>query len=162
MKTNKRKVWKCLKSVKEFSRRFDLANAKLMSVSSGFLQELSKLHIFLRLSIFVKCPTGKFIYARQIKIIENLHFFVFWSFFFQHNSKTKSIVPSLTHKTVKQLLSFVFCRICFTNVLITHALAKGVDHIIKQTKQSQNEKQMFFEILQVFERVSFSIFHAKI
>ena len=33
MKINKRKAWKCLKSVKEFSRRFDLENAKLMSVS---------------------------------------------------------------------------------------------------------------------------------
>ena len=32
MKANKRKVWKCLKCVNEFSRRFDLANGKYLSI----------------------------------------------------------------------------------------------------------------------------------
>ena len=57
MKTNKRKVRKCFKCVKEFSRRFELANGKYFSIFLEFLQELSRLHIFLRLSIFTKGPT---------------------------------------------------------------------------------------------------------
>ena len=47
MKTNKRKVWKCLKSVKEFSCRFDLAI--FLSILGGVLQNLSRLSIFLEM-----------------------------------------------------------------------------------------------------------------
>ena len=35
MKVNKRKSWKCLKCVKEFSRRFYLANWKFLSIFLG-------------------------------------------------------------------------------------------------------------------------------
>ena len=96
---NENKQTKSLeKSVKEFSRRFDLVNAKLMSVSEELLQELPKLHILLRLSIFVKCPTGKFIHARWIKIIENLHFF---AVFFSIQHQNKVYCPFFNTTTVK-------------------------------------------------------------
>ena len=40
MKTNNRKVRKCLKCVKEFSRGFDLANGKYMSIFLGFFARI--------------------------------------------------------------------------------------------------------------------------
>ena len=46
------KVRKCLKCAKEFSRRFDLVNGKYLPNFLGFLQELPRLHILLKLSIF--------------------------------------------------------------------------------------------------------------
>ena len=51
MKTNKRKVRKCLLCVNEFWNRFDLANGKYLSIFLRVLQELLRLHILLRLSL---------------------------------------------------------------------------------------------------------------
>ena len=54
MKTNKRKVRKCLKYTKEFSRRFDMGNGKYLSIFLGVFAR--KLHILLRLSIWALYP----------------------------------------------------------------------------------------------------------
>ena len=46
MKTNKRKVRKYLNCVKEFSRRFDLANRKYLSIFLGFFARIVKVTHF--------------------------------------------------------------------------------------------------------------------
>ena len=43
MKTNKRKVRKCLKCVKQSSRRFDLANGKYLSILLGLFARIVKI-----------------------------------------------------------------------------------------------------------------------
>ena len=42
MKTNKRKVRKCLKYTKEFSRRFDMGNGKYLSIFLGVFARIAK------------------------------------------------------------------------------------------------------------------------
>ena len=54
------KVRKCLKCVKESSRRFDLANGKYLSIFLRFLQELPRSHILLKLSIFERSNKKRF------------------------------------------------------------------------------------------------------
>ena len=89
---------------------------------------------FVQVINFREMPHGKIHPSKVDKNNRESAIFTFFFFFFD--------------KTLKQsLLSLLFCRICFSNELFTHALAKGADHIIKQTKQSQNEKQTFFERL---------------
>ena len=46
MRTNKRKVRKCLKCVKEFSRRFDLENEEYMSIFLGVFGKIVKVTHF--------------------------------------------------------------------------------------------------------------------
>ena len=45
-KTNKRKVRKCLKCVKEYSHRFDLANGKYLSIFLGVFAKIGKVTHF--------------------------------------------------------------------------------------------------------------------
>ena len=58
MKSNKRKVRKCLRCLKEFSHNLTWRMENTCQFSQGFLQELSKLHILLRLLIYAGF-TGK-------------------------------------------------------------------------------------------------------
>ena len=46
MKVNKRKSWKCLKCVKEFSRKFYLANWKFLSIFLGVFARIAKVAHF--------------------------------------------------------------------------------------------------------------------
>ena len=90
MKTNKRKVRKCLNYVKKFPRRFDLTNGKYLSVFLGVFAGLSKFNILLRLSTFEQSNVKKS--SRE-------------------KSKTKDITWIFLKNLVMRLLEFVtqFC-----------------------------------------------------
>ena len=52
MKTNKRKIRKCLKYVKEFWRRFDSANGKYFSIFIGAFARIVKVTHFAHVASF--------------------------------------------------------------------------------------------------------------
>ena len=59
MKTNKRKVRKCLNCVKEFSGRFDLANGKYSSIFLGVFARIVKVTHFRQVINFRERAHGK-------------------------------------------------------------------------------------------------------
>ena len=77
MKTNERKVRKCLKCVKEFLRRFDLANEKYLSIFQGVFARIVKVTHFAQVINFCERAHGK-IHLR--KIDKNNREFTFFSF----------------------------------------------------------------------------------
>ena len=113
MKTNKIKFWKCLKCVKEFSRRFDLVNVKYLSIFLGFFARIVKVTHFAQVVKFLERGHGKIDPRKVDKSNRESTFSLFFCFFnttarqsllslLQHNSKNKKfVVPSF-------FLAFVF------------------------------------------------------
>ena len=67
MKTNKRKIRKYLKYVKEFSRRFDLAIGKYLSIFLGVFERIVKVTHFAQvISLISQYITSKRIYDWEI------------------------------------------------------------------------------------------------
>ena len=94
MKTTKRKVRKSLKFVKGFSRRFDLANRKHLSIFLGIFARIVKVTHFAQVINFQERPHGK-IYPRNVGKSNRESTFIYLFTFFQHNTKNKKfIVPS--------------------------------------------------------------------
>ena len=106
MKTNKRKVRKCLKCVKKYSCIFDLANGKYLSIFLVIFARIVKVTHFAQVINFCESVHGK-IHPR--KVDKNREFTFFFCFFFQHNSKTKFIVPSSTQQQKQK----VYCPLFF-------------------------------------------------
>ena len=138
MKTNKRKVWK---------RRFDLANGKYLSLFLEVFARMVKVTHFAQVINFPKRAQVK-IHLRKVDKNNREYTFSYVVVFFSTQQKNKVYCPffKTTAKT-KSLLPLLFCSLCFSNGLFTHALAKGADQIIKQAKQSENGKQTSFERL---------------
>ena len=65
MKTNKRKITKCLKYLQEFSRRFVLANGKYLSIFLGIFARISEVTHFAQVINFRKRTHGK-IHPRKV------------------------------------------------------------------------------------------------
>ena len=94
MRTNKGKIRKYLKCVREFLRRFDLANGKYLSIFLGVFARITKVTHFtqvinFRERIYDKVHPSKVDKNRE-PMVFFVCFFVFVFVFFQHNSKTKS------------------------------------------------------------------------
>ena len=124
MKTNKRKVRKCLKCVEEFLRRFNVGNGKYLSVFLVVFARIVKVTHFPQVTNFCERAHGK-IYPP--KVDKNNRIYVFFST--QQQNKVYCPFLNTTAKT-KSLLSLLFCSLCFSNGLFTHALAKVADQTI--------------------------------
>ena len=94
-KQNKGKVRKCLKCVREFLRRFDLANGKYLSIFLGVFARITKVTHFaqvinFRERIYDKVHPSKVDKNREPMVFFVCFFVCFFFVFFQNNSKTKS------------------------------------------------------------------------
>ena len=107
MKVNKRKSWKCLKCVKEYSRRFYLANWKFLSIFLGIFARIAKVAHFAQVINFREIARRKTHPCKVDKNSRESAFLFAFVFFFdatvkqsflsllQHNSKNKKfLVPS--------------------------------------------------------------------
>ena len=107
MKVNKRKSWKCLKCVKEYSRRFYLANWKFLSIFLGIFARIAKVAHFAQVINFRERARRKTHPCKVDKNSRESAFLFAFVFFFdatvkqsflsllQHNSKNKKfLVPS--------------------------------------------------------------------
>ena len=112
MKTNKIKFWKCLKCVKEFSRRFDLVNVKYLSIFLGFFAKIVKVTHFAQVIKFLERAHGK-IDPRKVDKNNRESTFPLFFCFFQHNSKTKFIVSSIQQQKQKVCSPFLFLVFVF-------------------------------------------------
>ena len=89
-----------------------------------------KVTYFSQVINFRKRAHGK-IHSRKVDKNNRESTFVFFLFFFQHNSKTKFIATSSIQQQKQKIYSpLFFCSLCFSNGLFNHALANGADHII--------------------------------
>ena len=146
MKTNKRKVWKCFKSVMEFSGNW-LSESEIYVNFLGVFARIVKFTHFAQVMNFREVSHGM-IHPRKLNKKNREPGFFHFCLFFSNTTAKESLLSLLHNKSKnRNLLSLYFCRICFWNELFTHALAKGVDQKIKQTKQSVNKKQTFLERL---------------
>ena len=97
IKTKKRKVRKCLKCVKEFLHRFDFANGKYLSIFLGVFARIVRVTHFAQAINYCERAHGKIYPCKADKNNREFTFFCF-VLFFQHNSKTKFIIPSSTQQ----------------------------------------------------------------
>ena len=77
MKTNKRKVRKCLQYVKKFWRRFNLAKKTYLSIFLGVFAIIVKVTHFAQIINFGERAHGRIHPRRVDKITENLRFICF-------------------------------------------------------------------------------------
>ena len=104
MKTNKRKVRKCLNCVKEFSGRFDLANGKYSSIFLGVFARIVKVTHFRQVINFRERAHGK----SSQKVRENLR-----KFFFTATAK-QSLLSLLQHSSInKKFIALSFLQPLF-------------------------------------------------
>ena len=120
MKTNKRKVRKCFKCVKEFLGRFDLANWKYLSIFLGAFARIVKVTHFAQVMNFRERIHGKTDSRNVDKNNRESTIFLF-RFFFSTPQQNKVYCRffNRTAKT-KLLLSHLFCSLCFSNEKTFH------------------------------------------
>ena len=114
MKVNKRKSWKCLKCVKEYSRRFYLANWKFLSIFLGIFARIAKVAHFAQVINFRERAHRKTHPCKVDKNNRESAFLFAFVFFFRRNSKTKFFVPSSTQQQ-KQKVSCPFFFVGFVS-----------------------------------------------
>ena len=110
MKTNKRKVTKSLNCVKEFLRRFDLANGKYLSIFLGAFARIVKVSHFAQVINFRERAHGK-IHSR--KVDKNNRIYVSF-FFFCFSTTAKQRLLSLLQRSIKNKLSLSWSCLCFS------------------------------------------------
>ena len=108
VKTSKRKVRKYLKCMKEFLRRFDLANGNYLSVFLGIFARIVKVTHFAQVAKFRERANRK-MHPRKVGKNNREP-----TFFCQQNSKTKFIVPFPTQQEKQKVyLPFLFVAFVF-------------------------------------------------
>ena len=115
VKTNKGKVRKCLKCVREFLRRFDLANGKYLSIFLGVFARITKITHFaqvinFRERIYDKVHPSKVDKNREPMVFFVCFFVFVFVFFFNTTAKQSRILSILHLINLKYIKQWVICH----------------------------------------------------